>query len=375
MKKALIITTISGFAPKFEANNIKTLLSMGYEIHYASNFNIPVYKTENFDNSFIIEHQIDFARSPYRIISNFKAYKQLKKLLESHKFNIIHCHTPMGGFIGRLANKNAKFKAHMIYTAHGFHFYKGAPIVNWLFYYPIEKYMSRYTDTLITINKEDFNIAKKKFFMKNIEYFFEPGFDYNRYNTTNSVKTKKINYLNDGYEIVLLTVGELNKNKNQKVVIEALTYLKDLNIRYILCGEGNRKKYLHKLSKRYGVEDRLLFLGYRNDINEILKYTDIYIMPSIREGFGLATIEAMAAGLPIIATNNRGSHEYLIQDQADLLCKYNRPDQFASAIRKLYNDKTLINNLKKNNVSIARKYDYSRITPMIMKVYSKRMEQ
>jgi glycosyltransferase involved in cell wall biosynthesis len=375
MKKALIITTISGFAPKFEANNIKTLLSMGYEIHYASNFNIPVYKTEKFDNSFIIEHQIDFARSPYRIISNIKAYKQMKKLLESHKFNIIHCHTPMGGFIGRLANKNAKFKAYMIYTAHGFHFYKGAPIVNWLFYYPIEKYMSRYTDTLITINKEDFNIAKKKFFMKNIEYFFEPGFDYNRYNIMNSIKANKFNYLNDGYEIVLLTVGELNKNKNQKVVIEALTYLKDLNIRYILCGEGNRKKYLHKLSKRYGVEDKLLFLGYRNDINEILKYADIYIMPSIREGFGLAAIEAMAAGLPIIATNNRGSREYLIQDQADLLCNYNRPDQFASAIRKLYNDKTLINNLKKNNVNIARNYDYSRITPMIMKVYSKRMEQ
>lgn len=106
-------------------------------------------------------HSIPIQRSPFHL-HNRLAYVELKKLLEKEHYQFIHCHTPMGSVIGRLAAKTTRKKGtKVLYTAHGFHFWKGAPLQNWLLYYPVERWLVQYTDALITINGEDYERADR----------------------------------------------------------------------------------------------------------------------------------------------------------------------------------------------------------------------
>ena len=164
MKKALIVTHVSGFVPQFEMNNVKLLQELGYEVHYASNFNNVSYGTDNsrLEGTGIVCHQVDFARSPFEFRNNRSAYRQLKQVMREQHFELVHCHTPVGGVYARLAaRKHRKNGTRVIYTAHGFHFYKGAPLKFWLVAYPMEWLLAHVTDTLITINEEDFINAQK----------------------------------------------------------------------------------------------------------------------------------------------------------------------------------------------------------------------
>ena len=177
LRKALLVTHVSGFVPQFEMNNVRILQSMGYEVHYASNFNTPSYGTDNhrLDGTGIICHQIDFVRSPFDK-RNFQVYRQMVELMRREDFSLVHCHTPMGGVMARLA-AHVTGTGPVIYTAHGFHFFKGASWKNWLFYYPMEKFLSRYTDQQICINREDYELAKRKFHAKYVDYVPGVGID------------------------------------------------------------------------------------------------------------------------------------------------------------------------------------------------------
>ena len=179
-KKALLVTTVSGFVPQFEMNNVKLLQNMGFEVHYASNYNTPSYGTDNhrLDGTGIIRHQIDFVRSPFKP-ENIIVYKQLKALMEQEQFQLIHCHTPMGGVMARLT-AHATHTGPVIYTAHGFHFFKGARPINWLCYYPMEKFLSRFTDQQICINHEDYNRARQKFHARYVDYIPGVGMDFSK---------------------------------------------------------------------------------------------------------------------------------------------------------------------------------------------------
>ena len=192
-KKALLVTTVSGFVPQFEMNNVHILQSMGFEVHYASNYNTPSYGTDNhrLDGTGIIRHQIDFIRSPFKP-ANLKVYRQLCTLMEQESFQLVHCHTPMGGVMARLA-AHATHTGPVIYTAHGFHFFKGAKPVNWLCYYPMERFLSRYTDQQICINYEDYERAKKAFHARYTDYIPGVGIDPSRipHLTEEDIKKKK----------------------------------------------------------------------------------------------------------------------------------------------------------------------------------------
>lgn len=145
MKKALLVTTVSGFIPQFEMNNVRILQNMGYEVHYASNYHMPSYGKDNhrLDGTGIVRHQVDFVRSPYSL-QNITVFKQLKSIMEEERFQLVHCHTPMGDMTRSVAH--ATGTKPVIYTAHGFHFFKGASLINWMCYYPMERWLSRYTD-------------------------------------------------------------------------------------------------------------------------------------------------------------------------------------------------------------------------------------
>ena len=211
LRKALLVTHVSGFVPQFEMNNVRILQSMGYEVHYASNFNTPSYGTDNhrLDGTGIICHQIDFVRSPFDK-RNFQVYRQMVELMRREDFSLVHCHTPMGGVMARLA-AHVTGTGPVIYTAHGFHFFKGASWKNWLFYYPMEKFLSRYTDQQICINREDYELAKRKFHAKYVDYVPGVGIDGSQFRTFGDKERQKkresLGILSG--QVVLLTSGEM----------------------------------------------------------------------------------------------------------------------------------------------------------------------
>ena len=274
--KILYITTISdtmGFFP----DHIKMLLGQGHTVDLACNIVNPV-KQEIINMGCKI-HQIPFQRFPLRK-DNLSAYKMLKEIIIDEGYDLVHTHTPIASAITRLACKNIK-KIKVFYTAHGFHFYKGAPIKNWIIYYPIEKWLSKYTDTLITINKEDYQRAKSKFKAKRVEYIPGVGLDIDKFKNVVVDKVGKRQELSlpeDAF--VILSVGELNKNKNHEVVIRAIAKIKNPDIHYLVCGKGNLDGHLRNLSKELGLEDQVHLLGFRKDIPEICKISDVFAFPS-----------------------------------------------------------------------------------------------
>ena len=306
MKKVLFVATVVGHIKAFHLPFLKQLQENGWETHVAAKAD-SVSETEiKYCDTF---HNVDFTRNPFTF-SNLKTYFQLKEIMKSHNFDIIHCHTPVGGAITRLAVKNIHSNkvAKVIYTAHGFHFYNGAPLLNWLVYYPIEKFLSRYTDVLITINKEDFARAKT-FHARKVEYVPGVGIDIDKIQAVTVDKTKKRKELGiPDNAFLFISVGELNRNKNHEIVIRALSMLDtNDNLYYIIAGIGPLKEHLQSLIKKSGLSSRIQLLGYRSDIIELLKISDCFVFPSLREGLPVALMEAITCGLFIVCSNIRGN--------------------------------------------------------------------
>lgn len=316
-KKALIVTTVSGFVPQFEMSNVRILQGMGYEVHYASNYHTPSYGNDNerLNGTGIIQHQIDFIRNPFKF-KNINIYFQLKQLMEMEHFDLVHCHTPMGGVMARLA-AHATNTAPVIYTAHGFHFFKGSSIISWLCYYPMEKFLSRFTDVQICINKEDYEIAQKHFHAKYVKYIPGVGIDNQNVKEGLDKKVKKTELGVPLNKTILLSSGELIKRKNHETIIRVIAALKKkypdscTEYHYIICGHGALKNYLLQLAEQLHVSNCISFLGYRKDMMEIYQLSDLFIFPSYQEGLPMALLEAMTYGLPVICSDIRGSRDLM----------------------------------------------------------------
>lgn len=259
---------------------------------------------------------INIQRSPFAK-RNMAAYKELKTIINHNDYEIIHCHTPMGGVLGRLAARKArKNGTKVIYTAHGFHFCKGAPLLNWFLYYPIEKILARHTDCLITINQEDFDLAvKRRFRARRIERVHGVGVDTEQFTPVDpAVK----HHLREAYDyrqddFLMFYAAEFNKNKNQQLLIKALALVKNEvpNARLLLAGNGALLESCRKLASQLGVDQMVDFLGYRDDVEKLLKQCDLAVASSFREGLPVNIMEAMACGLPVVASENRGHIELI----------------------------------------------------------------
>lgn len=314
MKKFLIVAHYSRFLVQFELNDVRLLQSMGFEVHYATNYQ----QEDMFSGAIkiiqengVILHQIDFVRSPYNIPANIKAYRQLKNLMVKEKFSGVHCHTPMAGALARLA-ANATGTKPVLYTAHGFHFYKGCPLKNKLIYQTAETFLARYTDAQITINQEDY-AAAQKFPLRGRAYYV-PGIGVDvqeiaSVQVDRATKREELGIPEDAF--VFVSVGELNENKNHRTVIRAFAKTDMTNSYYLICGEGKLRQEHLKLAEELGVSDRVRFLGFRTDVSEILRACDCFVFPSFREGLSVSLMEAMAAGLPCIASRIRGNVDLL----------------------------------------------------------------
>lgn len=377
MKKILYITTISGFLPQFEKNDVKIMQEMGYEIHYASNFHYPVYPFDekSLKEQGIILHQIDVSKSPLKIRQNSKAVLQLKRIIDGEGIRMIHCHNPMGGVAGRLAAHLSKRDPYVIYTAHGLHFYHGAPLLNWLFFYPAEKFLARWTDALVTINGEDYLRAKRKFRLKPqgfVEQIHGVGVDMGRFKPMPDIASQKRRELGipeNAFHMV--TAAELNDNKNQKVIIEAMAELNRKDIYYSLCGKGPNEETLRKLIADKHLEGQVSLLGYRTDMEKILQTADVFAFPSIREGLGIAAVEALACGVPLVASDNRGSREYAENEVNGIVCKPDDVEGFKHAIEGLYKDIKHRKRLAGNCRRSAEKFSVEKTMEMMRTVYGK----
>lgn len=389
-KKALLVTTVSGFVPQFEMSNVHILQNMGYEIHYAANYNTPSYGNDNhrLEDTGIIQHQIDFVRSPFHL-QNIKVYKQLKELMMAEHFSLIHCHTPMGGVMARLASRSTK-TGPVIYTAHGFHFFTGASIINWLFYYPIERYLSRFTDEQICINKEDYIRAQKSFHANHVSYIPGVGLDLKKINKTIDVTLKKSELGLPIDKIILLSSGELIKRKNHETVIRAIAKLKQDSttshdnsfdkIHYVICGHGKLIQHLNRLGKELNVSDSISFLGYREDMMEIFQIADIFVFPSFQEGLPVALLEAMAYGLPVICSDIRGCNDLMggnaktsvaFCDGGIMIKKADDVSAYSQAISYMIEDKNALRMMGEKNREKAKNFSNEYVKEAMKKIYQR----
>lgn len=309
MKALFVATVVKKHIMEFHVPYLRMLKGMGFETAVAAHndYDDPAdCRIPYCDNYF----DINFRRNPFDP-RNIKAYMDLKRVINAGEYDIIHCHTPVGGVLTRLAARKARENGSKVfYTAHGFHFYSGAPIINWVLFYPVERLLASFTDLLLTVNKEDYDRAKR-FGTGNVAYIPGVGVDtqlFARIKTGNSRNLRaELGIPKDA--TVLLSVGEVNKNKNHRLVIQAMPEFR--NVWYVICGDGPLSDELQEYSLQLSVRDRVIFAGYRNDVADYLSITDIFVFPSYREGLPVALVEAMASGLICIASRNRGTNDLM----------------------------------------------------------------
>lgn len=360
MKKVLFVATVYRFL-KFEKSDMELLKAKGYEIHTGAN----MYEAEwlqddgSLDDLEIHKHQIDFGRSPFSSKS-LKAYKQLKKLFETEQFEILHCHTPVAAAISRMAaRKYHKKGMRVIYTSHGFHFHKKSSVKTWILYYPIEYLLAYITDMIITINKEDYNVIQK-FHVKEKKYIPGVGVD-TRYIECMEVEPCKLKqqYGIPADAFVILSIGELSIRKNHEVVIRALAKCGRDDIYYVICGTGTLKERLEMLSEELGIQKRVILAGQvsHDEAIKMCHMCDIGAIPSRIEGLGLAGIESLAAGKPLIASNVHGIKDYAIDGITGITCDPLSVEQFKNAILRLHDDKDYYQICQNNAKSMSEKFD------------------
>lgn len=376
MKKVLMLASVASMIDQFNMPNIDILQQLGYEVHVAANFEtgnttsphrVDEFKTELTGKN-IAYHQIDFSRKITKMRANIAAYHQLIQLMSKNRYEFIHCHSPIGGVVGRLAGK--KLKVPVIYTAHGFHFYKGASIFNWLLFYPVEKLLSKWTDTLITINSEDYKIARN-FHSRQVSYVPGVGVDIEKFSNLLVSRNKireELGIPKDAF--VVLSIGELNENKNHEVFIKALSKLNNANFYYVICGEGVFKNRLHEITQELNLENQVKILGFRKDVAEILKASDVYGFPSYREGLSLSLMEAMSSELPIVCSNIRGNRDIVIDGKGGMLFKPEDIKGFAAALDHLYNNEAVRKQMGKFNREAVPNFGVFNVSKEMNKIYS-----
>lgn len=376
MEKVLMLATTAAMIEQFNKRNIELLNEMGYLVDVAGNFKegnpISAKRVRDFEK-WVRErggacHDVPMVRNPMALRQNRKAYQMIVGLLQRESYAFIHVHTPIGGVLGRVAAHRAGVA--VIYTAHGFHFYKGAPIRNWLLYYTAEWLCSWWTDVLITINREDYDRAKRRLHTKRVEYVPGVGIDSKAIaGLTVSREERRRVWNIPERAVVALSVGELNQNKNHALAIQAIGQIKGEEIHYVVCGQGEERRKLERLAKKLHLGDRVHLLGFCEDALEIFRCSDIFVFPSKREGLSVALLEAMASGLPTVCFSIRGNVDLIEEGRGGYLAPAGDREAFASGIERLALSAKLREQMGRYNQKKAKRFDCLEITERMREIY------
>lgn len=342
MKVLFVASVVKKHINQFHIPYLKWFQDHGFEVHVCAG--------NDFEPGEVCEipycdkyYEVPFCRSPFKL-QNFQAYRTLKKIIETEQYDLIHCNTPVAAAITRVAGRKVRKRGtKIIYTAHGFHFFQGAPRSAKL-YYIIEKLLAPMTDAIVTINQEDYAAARS--FCKHCRcdsYLLHgTGVDTVKIQKTKvdvAALRKKIGIPTDAF--VVMTTVEINRNKNLDTALRAFAKVCTEDMYYLICGSGDMKTACQQLTKDLQIEQHVIFAGYRYDVFELLYAADLFLFPSHREGLGIAALEAMSAGLPLVASNIRGVTEYAVDQKNSLLFAPDDVDGFASAIQRLHEDEPL----------------------------------
>ena len=369
MKKVLFVATlVKNHIAEFHLPYLKLFQDMGWQTAVAArnDYEDPEDCVIPHCDAF---YNLPFERSPLKK-GNLEAYKQLKEIIQEGNYDLIHCHTPVGAVVARLAaRKSRKTGTRVIYTAHGFHFYKGAPLLNWLVYFPVEWLLAPLTDVLITINREDFDRAERLLHAKKTVYIPGVGIDTARFrdNEEKGAALRRELGIPEN-ATVLLSVGDLNKNKNHRAVLEALAGMENRNLHYVVCGRGPLKEELEAFAREKGLGDRVRFMGYRNDVPAFYAMADVFVFPSFREGLSVSVMEAMASGLPIVCSRIRGNTDLVQEGVNGFLMDPQDPRGIADVVLRLENPgkRQEIADINREN---AGHFDLSEIVEKYREIY------
>lgn len=377
MKRALMLASVASMIDLFNKNNINILHNLGYKVDVAANFNEGSITSQERVDEFYYElladniniYNIPIPRSIFKMNKILKSYKMIKKIVNENYYDIIHCHSPIGGVLCRLACRKArKHGTKVIYTAHGFHFFNGASIKAWILFYPIEKFCSRFTDLLITINQEDYNRATK-FHQKKLEYIPGIGVNVNKISSVcidRDLKRKELGLQSNDF--VFMSTGQLSTRKNHQVIIKALARINNPNVKYLIVGIGELENKLRELASDLNVSNRVIFTGYRNDISELLYCANCFAFPSIQEGLPVALMEAMASGLPVICSRIRGNVDLVVDGEGGFVFDYDDAIGFSNGMKKIINCENS-KEMGKKNIQIIKNFDINIVNKKMEELY------
>lgn len=371
--KILFVATVRSHIGQFHMPFIRELKARGVEVHAAFKDNSadkPGLDLSAIDKTF----EVPFERQPLRP-NNIKAYRELKKIIDGNGYDAVHCHTPMGAVITRLAAKSARKKGtKVIYTAHGFHFFKGASIKNWMFFYPVEKYLSKYTDCLITINSEDCELAhKKKFRAGKIYKVHGVGVELDKFKAVDADEKARLRaeYGYDGDTFIMIYPADLSVRKNQPMLFDALQKIakKNKNVKLLLPGQPIRLEEYKRMVSERGIADNVEFLGYRRDINNLVGLSDLSVASSFQEGLPINIIEAMAMGNAIVATDVRGNNGAVEDGVNGYLVPVGDSDLMAEKILELMNDREKLRTFGENGLDMVKDFSTENVNREMLTIY------
>ena len=371
--KILFVATVRSHIGQFHMPFIRELKARGVEVHAAFKDNSadkPGLDLSAIDKTF----EIPFERQPLRP-NNIKAYRELKKIIDGNGYDAVHCHTPMGAVITRLAAKSARKKGtKVIYTAHGFHFFKGASIKNWMLFYPVEKYLSKYTDCLITINSEDCELAhKKKFRAGKIYKVHGVGVELDKFKAVDADEKARLRaeYGYDGDTFIMIYPADLSVRKNQPMLFDALQKIaeKNKNVKLLLPGQPIRLEEYKRMVSERGIADNVEFLGYRRDINNLVGLSDLSVASSFQEGLPINIIEAMAMGNAIVATDVRGNNDAVEDGVNGYLVPVGDSDLMAEKILELMNDREKLRTFGENGLDMVKDFSTENVNREMLTIY------
>ena len=369
--KVLLTATVQSHICQFHKPLVEVLHKHGCQVHVAAKDNLAEKNGLTLDFADKV-YNIPFSRSP-KSPDNLTAYKQLKKIIDEENYDIIHCNTPMGGIVTRLAARKARKNGTKVYyTAHGFHFYKGASKKNWLVFYPIEKHFAKYTDKLITINREDFKLAEEKF-KTDVRYIHGVGVDEKRYYPVGEEEKQKIRS-ELGFtptQKILLCVGELLPNKSQKTAVRVVKMLKKdyPDCVLLLAGNGPERENLKNEIKECGVEENVKMLGYCTCLEKYQRIADLSVSCSRREGLPLNIVEAMLTENPVVASFNRGHCELIEDGKSGYIVPFDDASAMYKSALDILSNADKSRNMGKYGREIALNYGFESVKDELESIY------